>query len=94
MPICPRCSSAKHKKAGFNRKGTQRFQCKACARIYTPKRASKHKEDIKIKAVLLREHYQLTYREIAEILNVNHQSVSNWVDEHDRIPRLHRLKSS
>jgi tetratricopeptide (TPR) repeat protein len=82
-PTCPCCSSSEHQiKAGFNRGGSQRYQCQRCHRIYTPKKTSQgYSEEIRLEALRLSDQGQ-SVRRIAELLGVAPQSVANWIKAH------------
>ena len=81
MIQCPHCTSSERQtKAGHTRTGSQRYECKACQRIYTPApKPLGYPEETKREAVRL--YLEGTnFRRIGRILNVNHQSVVNWVN--------------
>jgi transposase-like protein len=61
-------------------RGSQRYKCRARARVYTPEPLPLgYCDDIKRKAVRL--YLEGTnFRRIGRILSVNHQSVINWVN--------------
>ena len=61
-------------------RGSQRYKCRACARVYTPDPLPLgYADDIKREAVRL--YLEGTnFRRIGRILSVNHQSVINWVN--------------
>lgn len=77
---CPYCGSKKRQiKAGKNRSGTQRYQCKACERHYTPEAKQQgYPEEVRRQAVQMYVD-GANLRRIARHLGVNHQSVANWV---------------
>src|SRR5687767_14011399 len=80
-PECPHCRAAERQvKAGRNRGGSQRWQCRHCGRTYTPEpRSAGHPEATRREAL---KFYTCYYglRDIARLLSVNPQSVINWVD--------------
>ncbi len=82
-PTCPSCSSSEHQiKAGFNRGGSQRYQCQRCHRIYTPKKKSQgYSEEVRLEALRLHDQGQ-SVRRIAQLLGVAPQSVANWIKAH------------
>jgi transposase-like protein len=61
-------------------RGSQRYKCRACARVYTPEPLPLgYGDDVKREAVRL--YLEGTnFRRIGRILSVNHQSVINWVN--------------
>jgi transposase-like protein len=77
---CPRCEAEEGQiKAGFNRSGSQRYQCKVCGRKYTPEpKPHGYAERVRLQAVRLYVD-SMNLRRIAPSLGVNHQSVANWV---------------
>jgi transposase-like protein len=80
---CPRCGSVERQnKDGFTPAGSQRYRCKLCKTRYTPKpKEHGYDEDIRLQALSL--HLEgLSLREISGLLSVNHQSVSNWVNDY------------
>lgn len=66
-------------------RGSQRFKCRACQRVYTP-------EPLPLGYGVKREAVRLylegmNFRRIGRVLSVNHQSVINWVNAyHDALP--------
>jgi transposase-like protein len=61
-------------------RGSQRYKCRACARVYTPDPLPLgYSDDIKREAVRLYLD-GMNFRRIGRILSVNHQSVINWVN--------------
>ncbi len=64
---------------GYNRTSTQRYQCTACQRVFTP-----DPKPVGIAATIRQEAVQLyltgmSLRKIGKHLGVHHQSVANWV---------------
>ena len=83
MLQCPYCQAAERQiKAGHHRAGSQRFQCKGCARHYTPEpRPNGYPDEVRVQAIRL--YLEGTnFRRIGRVLGVNHQSVINWVDSY------------
>ena len=80
MRTCPHCHNATLVKDGLNASGSQRYLCKTCQRIHTPEpKPNGYPKDVREKA--LRLYLQgMGLRAIGRILNVNHQSVTNWVN--------------
>ncbi len=80
MQQCPHCRSAERQvKSGFNRTGTQRLQCQACRRQYTPAPNPLGYDDKTREAALKLYLEGNGFRRIGRLLSVNHQSVANWV---------------
>ena len=63
-------------------RGSQRYKCRQCARVYTPDPLPLgYPEETKREAIKL--YLEGTnFRRIARILSVNHQSVINWVNSY------------
>ncbi|MCA9998131.1 MAG: IS1 family transposase [Anaerolineales bacterium] len=79
-PICPKCQSTDHQiKAGYTPAGSQRYRCRACGCRYTPApKESGYDEEVRLQALSL--YFEgLSLREIGRLLNVNHQSIHNWI---------------
>lgn len=87
MPECPKCKTDKKQaKFGKNRCGSQRMQCCVCSLTYTPEpKQQGYAEEVREKAVRLYVEGN-NFRRIGRLLNVNHQSVVNWVNSyHEKI---------
>ena len=88
MLQCPYCRTAERQiKAGRNRAGSQRLQCRSCDRHYTPEpRLNGYPEEVRVQAIRL--YLEGTnFRRIGRLLSVNHQSVVNWVNAyHAQLP--------
>lgn len=88
MLECPYCNSTERQiKAGRNRAGSQRFQCRECDRHYTPEpKLNGYPEEVRQQAVRL--YLEGTnFRRIGRLLAVNHQSVVNWINAyHQQLP--------
>ncbi len=87
MPNCPHCHTETLVKAGFNRSGSQRYQCKACHRYTTPApklngySSEAHEQALKFYL----EGNGL--RRIGRYLRVAHQTVANWITAaHAQLP--------
>jgi transposase-like protein len=78
---CPYCKKEKSLiKDGKNRSGSQRYQCKACKRRYTPEPNEKgYPEEFRLQALRMYVDGN-NIRRIARHLRVSPQSVSNWVN--------------
>jgi transposase-like protein len=81
MQRCPHCQTTDRQvKSGFNRTGSQRFQCQACRRQYTPEPHPLGYDD-KTKEMALKLYLEGNgFRRIGRLLAVNHQSVVNWIN--------------
>ncbi|SRR5258707_1236128 len=79
-PLCPLCgTSTTVRKWGHTRAGTQRFQCRACQRSFTP--APKEQgHGVAVHEQAVRLYLEgISLRAIGRLLGVVHQSVANWV---------------
>ena len=88
MPTCPACQATEHQlKAGRHASGSQRYQCRACGRKYTPA-PTPHGYPVAVRAQAVRLYLDgLSLRQIARHLGVVHQTVANWVAAHsDHLP--------
>ena len=86
--ICPGCSSIERQvKSGRTGVGTQRYRCQLCGLYYTPAPKPRgYPAEVKLQAVKLYLEGN-NFRRIGRLLNVNHQSVVNWVNAyHQRLP--------
>ena len=74
-------------KDGFTGAGSQRFRCQVCHRRYTPARKSRgYPPELRTKALQMVVD-GLNFRRIGRLLNIDHQTVSNWVNAAaDRVP--------
>ena len=88
MHQCPHCRSTERQvKSGFNRTGSQRLQCQACRRQYTPDPNPLGYDDKTREAALKLYLEGNGFRRIGRLLSVNHQTVANWVNSaHARPP--------
>ena len=80
-PVCPLCRSAhRQTRAGRAANGNQRFQCQDCKRFYTyENRRYRYPITTRQKAVELYCE-GIHVREIARLLDVNHQTIAKWID--------------
>jgi hypothetical protein len=67
-------------KSGFNRTGSQRLQCQACRRQYTPEPLPLGYNDQTREQAIKLYLEGNGLRRIGRLLSVNHQSVANWVN--------------
>jgi transposase-like protein len=80
MHQCPYCQSRERQvKSGFNRTGSQRLQCQACRRQYTPEPLPLGYNDQTREQAIKLYLEGNGLRRIGRLLSVNHQSVANWV---------------
>jgi transposase-like protein len=84
-PSCPRCySQNRQTRDGRTPAGSQRYRCRACGCRYTPvPREQGYAEDLRFQALQLYLEGR-SMREVARLLNVNHQSVANWMKDYAR----------
>ena len=81
MSCCPHCQDTEDQTTyGRTMRGSQRYRCRRCARVYTPDPLPLgYGDDVKREAVRL--YLEGTnFRRIGRVLGVNHQSVINWVN--------------
>ena len=78
---CPTCgATTKQHRAGKNKAGTLRRECRHCGRTYTPApRAPGYGLSVRRQALKLYVD-GTNFRRIARHLGVNPQSVANWVN--------------
>lgn len=81
MPTCPQCHHDERQiKSGFTPAGSQRYYCKLCGCRYTPQ-AQERGYDEEMRHHALSLHLEgASLRTISRILNVNHQTVANWIN--------------
>ncbi|MEJ2748419.1 MAG: helix-turn-helix domain-containing protein [Anaerolineae bacterium] len=82
MPSCPKCFKNQQQiKDGFTPAGSQRYRCKLCGCRYTPEAKDwGYSEEIRL--IALRLHLEgHSLRAISRALDVNHQSVANWIND-------------
>jgi len=85
--VCRYCQNQTGQiKSGRNRSGTQRFMCRGCGKTSTPEPKSRgYSEGMREKAVRMYVEGN-NFRRIGRLLNVNYQSVVNWVNAyHEKI---------
>lgn len=77
---CPHCQSDKRQhKAGFTASGSPRVHCSACDKDYTPRpKIRGYPPEIRQQALALVLE-GLSLRAVARIVQVNPQSVANWL---------------
>ncbi|MEM7115557.1 MAG: helix-turn-helix domain-containing protein [Chloroflexota bacterium] len=77
---CPRCGNCdNHAKAGRNLSGSQSYRCGQCSRKFTPQpRPNGYPKAIRDRAIAL-FLAGASFRAIARELQVNHQTVANWI---------------
>lgn len=78
---CPKChTQSQQVKDGFTSASSQRFRCKLCGCRYTPQ-PKERGYDEEVRAQALQLHLEgVSLREIGRLLDVNHQSVANWIN--------------
>ena len=84
-PTCPRCNrQTRQARDGRTPAGSQRYRCGVCGCRYTPfPREQGYEEDVRFQALQLYLEGR-TMREIGRQLDVNHQSVANWIKDYAR----------
>jgi transposase-like protein len=77
---CPKCRISQYQiKDGYTPAGSQRFRCKSCGCRYTPEaKDGGYDEEVRLQALTLHLEGN-SLREIGRLLDVNHQSVANWI---------------
>jgi len=83
MNTCPYCQGTTgQNKAGLTESGSQRYQCQACKRRYTPQpKTQGYPDSVREQAVKMYVD-GINYRRIGRLLGVDHVSVMNWVRAH------------
>ncbi len=77
---CPKCGAQDYQiKDGFTPAGSQRLRCKPCGCRYTPDAKDPgYDEEVRLQALTLYLEGN-SLRAIGRLLDVNHQSVANWI---------------
>ena len=77
---CPRCGNCSNNaKAGRNLSGSQSYRCGQCRRKFTPNpRPNGYPQTLREQAIA-RFLAGISFRAIARELQVNHQTVANWI---------------
>ena len=81
--VCPKCHESERQiKDGRTHAGSQRYRCKLCGFRYTPKPKEKgYDEETRLQALRLYKD-GVSLRGVSRILEVNHQSVANWINNY------------
>jgi putative transposase len=89
MPPCPSCQQPASKRSGRDRRGRQKYACRACRRTFTADTASafsgyRWPADVVLTAVRWYLAYPLSSRQALELLaergvDVSHRTVLDWV---------------
>jgi len=80
-PTCPTCGAAEGQhKAGTNKSGTARRECRRCGRTYTPRPKRRGHGEATRRAALRLYVDGTNFRRIARHLSVSPQTVINWVN--------------
>ena len=85
--VCRSCRNQNEQiKSGRNRSGTQRFMCRGCGKTTTPEPKERgYSEQVREKAVRMYVEGN-NFRRIGRLLDVNHQSVVNWINAyHEKV---------
>ncbi|MEZ4518303.1 MAG: helix-turn-helix domain-containing protein [Chloroflexota bacterium] len=82
---CPKCyETARQIKDGHTSSGSQRYRCRHCGCRYTPfPQTNGYDEEVRFQALQLYLE-GLSIRQVARLLDVNHQSVANWMKDYTR----------
>jgi transposase-like protein len=80
---CPLCGSVhRQAKHGKTMSGSQKYRCHACARNYNPApKRQGYPPEMRLRAVQMYVD-GTSFRRIARLLEVNHQTVVNWVNSY------------
>ncbi len=80
--ICPTCGeTTKQHRAGKNATGTLRRECRHCGRTYTPEPKTQG-YGVEVRHQALKLYVDGTnFRRIGRHLDINAQTVANWVDK-------------
>ncbi|GLV54265.1 tetratricopeptide repeat protein [Dictyobacter sp. S3.2.2.5] len=80
LPACPHCQlTTEIIKSGKNRSGSQRFHCRACQLSFTPQPSMRKPDQVRKTEALVLAKQGISYRRIASLLGVHHQTVSAWI---------------
>ena len=82
-PRCPLCASThRQAKHGKTMSGSQKYRCQACAKTYNPAPQKQgYPPELRRKALQMYVD-GTSFRRIARFLEVNHQTVVNWINAH------------
>jgi transposase-like protein len=82
---CPKCfRNVRQTKDGHTQAGSQRYRCRACGCRYTPyPQEQGYDEEVRFEALQLYLE-GMSMRAVARKLDVNHQSVANWMKDYAR----------
>lgn len=77
---CPKCNSSERQvKNGLNKSGSQKHLCRECGAVYTPE-PKENGFPPQTRLLAIRMYVEgNSYGAIGRVLNVNPQSVANWV---------------
>lgn len=87
MSTCPHCQDVEQQvKAGKTARGSQRYKCKRCQRLYTPQPKQMYSDELRQQAVKLYLE-GMGFRAIGRQLRVDHVTVMHWVKAYsDQLP--------
>lgn len=81
MNSCPYCqATTKQHKIGRTKAGSQRWRCLHCGKRYTPEPKTQGYDDVTRQQAVKLYGDGMNFRRIARHLEVNHQTVINWVN--------------
>jgi len=80
---CPKCkATTRQVKNGLNGSGSQKYKCNECGGVYTPEPKDKGYPP-ETRRMAIRMYVEgSSYGSIARVLQVNPQSVANWVTQY------------
>jgi transposase-like protein len=94
---CPHCKAVYHQtKAGHNASGSQRYKCRVCNRKYTPyprQREIGYSPEYKEEVIKFYYEHYISIRELARMVKLSPQTVSNWVHSPDAIRRYGKTQT-
>ncbi len=80
LPACPQCQQTTEMiRSGKNRSGSQRFRCRRCQLYFTPAPSIRQPDQSRKAEALALAEQGMSYRRIASLLGVHHQTVSAWI---------------
>ena len=88
QPVCPLCNGEhRQTRAGLAVNGNQRYQCQDCKRYYVQENR-RYRYPVELRRKAMEMHASGSgCRQIARELYVNHQTISNWLNNSCSVPR-------
>ena len=89
-PTCPYCEqNDRSVKAGFNPGGSQRYRCQTCRRYFTPQPDPQGYDPALHEQALKLYLEGTSFRATGRLLNINHQTVANWIKaQAEQLPQI------